>query len=92
MPTSLHKFHVGWKSIAISAGRTLLNSVAMGLAVWATSRAILPAENGTLSAMLMGVIASIAVGLGVFGIISYVTRSQELHYVLAEARKGIGRK
>lgn len=83
---------LGWGSIAKSACRTLLNSVAMGLAVWATSRALLPVENRTLTAMLVGVIASIAVGLGVFGIISYVTRSQELHYVLAEARKGIGRK
>ncbi len=82
---------LGWRNIARSAGRTLLNSVAMGLAVWATSRAILPVENGTLSAMLVGVTASIAIGLGVFVIISYVTRSQELHYVLAEARKGIGR-
>ena len=62
------------------------------MAVWATSRAILPVENRTLTAMLVGVAASIAVGLGVFGIISYITRSQELHYVLAEARKGIGRK
>jgi hypothetical protein len=76
----------------ISACRTLLNSVAMGLAVWATSKAILPAEKGTLSTMLVGVGASIAVGLCVFGIFSYVTKSQELTYVLAEARKGIGRK
>lgn len=83
---------LGWRSITISACRTLLNSVAMGLAVWATSKAILPAEQGTLSTMLVGVAASIAVGLFVFGIFSYVTKSQELTYVLAEARKGIGRK
>ncbi|MEJ2168213.1 MAG: lipid II flippase MurJ, partial [Desulfobacterales bacterium] len=83
---------LGWKRITISACRTLLNSVAMGLAVWATSKAMLPAEKGTLPTMLVGVGASIAVGICVFGIFSYVTKSQELTYVLAEARKGIGRK
>ena len=83
---------LGWRSISISACRTLFNSVVMGLAVWATSRAILPVENGAPSRLLVGVAASIAVGLCVFGIISYVTKSQELTYVLTEARKGIGRK
>ena len=42
--------------------------------------------------MLAAVIVSIAVGLCVFGTISYVTKSPELAYVLAEAGKGIGRK
>jgi len=83
---------LGWRSISISACRTLLNSVVMGLAVWATSRAMLPAENETLSRMLAGVAASIAVGLCVFGLISFATKSQELIYVLTEARKVIGRK
>jgi hypothetical protein len=64
----------------------------MGLAVWATSRAILPVENETLSGLLMGVAASIAVGLCIFGIMSHVIKSQELNYVLVEVRKGIGRK
>jgi len=83
---------LGWRSIALSACRTLLSSVAMGLAVWATSRAILPVENETLSGLLMGVAASIAVGLCIFGIMSHVIKSQELNYVLVEVRKGIGRK
>ncbi|UCD80537.1 MAG: murein biosynthesis integral membrane protein MurJ [Desulfobacterales bacterium] len=83
---------LGWKSIALSACQTLISSVAMGLIVWATSRVILPVEYGTLSEMLMGVVASIAVGLCTFGFISHVVKSQELNYVLAEARKGIGKK
>jgi len=83
---------LGWRSIALSACRTLLSSVAMGLAVWATSRAILPVENETLSGLLMGVAASIAVGLCIFGIMSHVIKSQELNYVLVEVRKGIDRK
>jgi putative peptidoglycan lipid II flippase len=83
---------LGWRSIALSACRTLLSSVAMGLAVWATSRAILPVENETLSGLLVGVAASIAVGLCIFGIMSHVIKSQELNYVLVEVRKGIDRK
>jgi len=83
---------LGWRSIALSACRTLLSSVAMGLAVWATSRVTLALQNGTLSGMLAGVAASIAVGLCIFGIISYVIKSQEFNFVLAEIRKGFGRK
>jgi putative peptidoglycan lipid II flippase len=80
------------RSIAKSACRTLLNSVIMGLAVGATAKAMLPAGNAQLPARLAAVTVSIAVGLCVFGIISYVTRSQELAYVLAEIRKGLGRQ
>ena len=80
------------RSIAKSVCRTLVNSALMGLAVGATAKAMLPVENASLPAMLAAVTVSIAVGLFVFGIISYVTRSPELAYVLAEAGKGLGRK
>jgi len=83
---------LGWRSIAVSACRTLLNSVLMGVAVWATSRALISAGNQSLTGLLAGVAGSIAVGLGVFGSLSYFTKSQELAYVLTEVRKGVGRK
>ena len=83
---------LNWRSISSSACRTLLNSMVMGLAVWATSRALLAGETEALSRLLAGVSGSIGVGLGVFASMSYITKSQELAYVLNEVRKGIGRK
>lgn len=83
---------LGWKSIAQSAGRTLFSSVGMGLVVWAVAGALIPLESRTLSGRLTGVVASISIGLCIYGVISYVVKSQELSSVLSEARKGIGRK
>lgn len=83
---------LGWKSIARSFCRTLLSSLAMGVAVWAAGLIFVPVQNITLAGLLGGVAGCITIGICTYGSVSYVLKSPELHVVLAEIRKGIGRK
>jgi len=83
---------LGWKSIARSFCKTLVGSIGMGVAVWAAGLVLLSGKNPTLAELLGGVAGCIAIGICAYGGISYVLKSPELHVVLAEARKGIGRK
>ena len=80
------------KNIALSAAKILLNSAGMGLAVWVAAGIIVPTENRTLAVLLGGVAASIAIGLGSYGILSFVVKSQELKILLAELKKGAEKK
>ncbi|MEE4261300.1 MAG: murein biosynthesis integral membrane protein MurJ [Desulfobacteraceae bacterium] len=83
---------LGWRSIARSFCRTLVSSIVMGVAVWAVGLKIVPAQNPTLTSLLGGVVGCMAVGICTYGGVSYVLKSQELHVVLTEVRKGIGGK
>lgn len=80
---------LGWKSIALSICRSLLCSLTMGIVVWKVSLVMLPDKNGSLPALLGGVIGSIVIGLLIYGVGSFVIKSPELHSVFVEARKGI---
>jgi putative peptidoglycan lipid II flippase len=83
---------LGWKSIARSFCKTLVGSIAMGVAVWAAGLVFLSGKNPTLAGLLGGVAGCIATGIFAYGGISYVLKSPELYIVLAEARKCIGGK
>jgi putative peptidoglycan lipid II flippase len=83
---------LGWKNIAQSAGRAFFSSVGMGIVVWASARTLIPLENRTSAGLLVGVVASIGIGLCIYGVFSFVLKSQELSSVLTEARKGIVKK
>jgi putative peptidoglycan lipid II flippase len=83
---------LGWKSIIRSFGRTLICSIVMGAAVWAAALQIMPVHYQALPGLLGGVSGCIAIGLCTYGGASYILRSPELHVVLTEVRKGIGRK
>jgi hypothetical protein len=82
---------LGWKNIAISAIRAFVGSAVMGVGVWISAGFILPAGNKTSLGLLAGVIASICIGIAIYGIVSYLLRSQEMSSVLTEARKGFGK-
>jgi len=83
---------LGWENIALSAGKAVISSLAMGLAVWAVAGALMPPESSTPSGLLVGVAASIGIGVGVYGVVSFVLKSQELSSVLTEVSKSIGKK
>ncbi len=83
---------LGWRSIARSACKTLLSSAGMGVAVWETAAVMIPSETRSSARLLEGVVVCIAVGIGFYGLISYFLKSRVLNSVLAEARKGIGKK
>ncbi len=83
---------LGWKSIAQSVCRSLLCSVVMGIAVRMAALFMIPDKNSTLPGLIGGVAGSIAVGLCIYGVGSYMIKSPELSRVLVEAGKGIGKK
>lgn len=83
---------LGWRSILQSACRTLLSAGVMGIFVWVVANVIVLPEGGTAMQHLLGLIGSIFVGLIVFGICSFLTRSPELLSVVTEVKRGISKK
>jgi len=82
---------LGLKTIIASTNKTILCSVFMGVAVWATSLFIIPGEEGSLSGLFLGLAGSIGIGFLSYGLFSLLFKSQELEKVLAIARKGVGK-
>jgi hypothetical protein len=75
-----------WKGILNSAGKTMVSAAIMGVIVWAASRVLIPAEGGTFSGLLTGVVGCLIIGLVVFGVCCYLIKSPELIRGFAEAR------
>jgi hypothetical protein len=82
---------LGMKTIMVSANKTILCSVFMGAAVWATSLFIIPSAEGSLAGLFLGLAGSIAIGFASYGLFSLLLKSRELKEVLAIARKGVGK-
>jgi len=80
---------LGWKNIVQSAGKAFLSSLVMGMVVWASARALIPLESRSFAGLLIGVAASIGIGICIYGTTSFALKSQELSKVLTEAGKGI---
>jgi len=80
---------LGWKNIVQSAGKAFPSSLVMGMGVWASARTLIPLESRTFSGLLIGVAACIGIGLCIYGVTSFVLKSQELSRVLTEAARGI---
>jgi len=83
---------LGWRKIAKSAGVTLGNAAIMGAVVWTVARLLTGTESGAFSGKLGAMAACVTTGLVVFGACSYLTGSPEFSNVIAEAKKGIGKK
>jgi putative peptidoglycan lipid II flippase len=83
---------LGLRNIIESVCKTMICSGIMGAAVWAIALLIIPSEGGTFSALLLGLMGSIVIGLVLYGSFSLLLKSQELEKVLAIVRKGRGEK
>ncbi|UCF91097.1 MAG: murein biosynthesis integral membrane protein MurJ [Desulfobacterales bacterium] len=82
-----------WRSIARSAGRTVVAAGIMGLAVWGVGLIIIPSETGKLFGLFCGLMGSIVTGIGLFSAFSLFTCSPEFISILDEAKKVmIGKK
>ena len=64
----------------------------MGIAVHMAASFLIPDKSSTLPGLIGGVAGSIAVGLCIYGVGSYMIKSPELSRVLVLAGKGIGKK
>jgi putative peptidoglycan lipid II flippase len=83
---------LGWRRIAQSACKTLGNAAIMGAVVWTAARMLLEAETGTFTGQVAKLAGCVMIGLAVFGACSYLTGSREFTRVVAEVKKGIGKK
>jgi putative peptidoglycan lipid II flippase len=83
---------LGWRHIAQSVARTLGSSAIMGIVVWAVARLLIPTEGGSLTEHVVGLFACVIIGLIVFGVCSYIIKSPEFEFAVAEVKKGIGAK
>jgi peptidoglycan biosynthesis protein MviN/MurJ (putative lipid II flippase) len=83
---------LGWRRIAQSACKTLGSAAFMGTVVWAVARRFIPTEGGTFTELVTGLVACVMIGLIVFGACSYFIKSPEFTNVVAEVKKGIGKK
>ena len=83
---------LGAKKNTLSVARVILSSTGMGIVVWAVAGAIFPLEKQTSSGLLIGVTACIGIGLGVYGLISFVLKSPELSSIIAQVRMDSGKK
>ena len=80
---------LGWRQIVQSAGKAFFSSLVMGIVVWASAKNLIPQAGRTFSGLFIGVAVSIGIGLGIYGITSYLLKSQELGRVLTEAGRGL---
>ncbi len=83
---------VGWKNIIESAFRALMCAVVMGIVIWVAAELLIPSVKMTFLNLLMGVSASIAIGLCVYAFFSYFCKSPEYISIITEVRKGFGRR
>jgi ribosomal protein S9 len=60
--------------------------------VWAVARLLIETEGGGFTGQLAAIAVCVMIGLVVFGVCSYFTRSPEFANVVAEIKKGIGKK
>lgn len=81
---------LGWKHIAQSAGKAFLSALVMGAVVRASAGILIPTAGRTFAGLLIGVIASIGIGLCIYGATSYLLKSRELNRVLTEVARGLG--
>ena len=67
-----------WGNISRSAARTLACSAMMGIGVWSLMSILIPADSVTFLRLLLGLIATIATGIIVYGLLSMLLKSEEV--------------
>lgn len=67
-----------WHSISISICKTILSSIIMAALVWYVSIILIPAQQSTLTDLLLGITASITTGIGSYMVLSFFLKSPEL--------------
>ena len=77
---------LGWRSIALSACRTMACSGIMGIVVWKIAVVLIPSSEQSMPVLLTGLIVSIAGGFLTYGTVSYLIKSPEFIGIAAELK------
>jgi putative peptidoglycan lipid II flippase len=83
---------LGWRRIAQSACKTMGNAAIMGAVVWTVARFFIETERDAFTGRIAAVAVCVMIGLAVFGVCAYLTRSPEFGNMVVEVKKGIGKK
>lgn len=78
--------------IGRSALKTVLCSLAMGVAVWLVAAAIIPGLEGGLMPLLLGLAGTILAGMVSYAGFAYLVKNNEMAMILEAARRGIKRR
>lgn len=78
---------LGWRSIMVSAGRSVATSLLMGGAVWGMSLWIIPRDHQATFRLLLGVTGAVAAGVAVYAVMSYVFGSPEFYRLVNALRR-----
>jgi uncharacterized membrane protein len=68
------------------------NAAIMGAVVWTVTRLLIETEGGAFTERIAAVAVCVMIGLTVFAVCSYLTRSPEFGNMVVEVKKGIGKK
>ena len=78
---------LGWRSIMVSAGRSVATSLLMGGAVWGISIWIIPRDPQATFRLLLGVTGAVAAGVAVYAVVSYIFGSPEFYRLVNALRR-----
>jgi putative peptidoglycan lipid II flippase len=78
---------LGWRSMMVSAGRSLAISLVMGAAVWGMSVIIIPRGGHSFLQLLLGMTGTIAAGVGLYVSLGVVCGSPELGRLVKALRR-----
>jgi putative peptidoglycan lipid II flippase len=83
---------LGWRSIALSACRTMACSGIMGIVVWKLAVALIPSGAQSMPVLLTGLMVSIAAGFLTYGTVSYLIKSPEFVSIVTEVKNSFRKK
>jgi putative peptidoglycan lipid II flippase len=83
---------LGWRRIAQSACKTMGNAAIMGVVVWTAARFFIERQGAAFSGRIAAVAVCVMIGLIVFGVCSFLSRSPEFGNMIGEVKKGIRKK
>jgi putative peptidoglycan lipid II flippase len=83
---------LGWRSVSGSIWRTTVSSSLMGAIVWIMAKFLIPSQGATTTGLFLGLTCSIAIGMIVYGSVSYFIKSPELESILSLQLKDSKRK
>ena len=81
--------NMGWQGIWVSLCKTVISSVFMGAAIRFAAAYLIPLDYTSVLGLFSGLSATILIGLLLFGVFSFLVRSQELNTILSIFKKRI---
>ena len=80
---------LGWGEIRVSIAKTLVCSAVMGVVVGVLARMLIPPAGGAISALFLGLLGCIIIGIASYGVFSILMKSAEVRTVWTIVRDSV---